>query len=134
MFKKLTLLAAVLAATSSLAACSSDDTTTAKPTTQTAANGEKFNDADVAFGTDMIPHHAQALLMVDMTIGRELSPEFRALTEGIRDAQGPEIEQMTTWLTEWDQPIPETARDHSNSHDGMGMGMDSDMPGMMSDD
>uniref|UniRef100_UPI00356274D3 DUF305 domain-containing protein n=1 Tax=Nocardioides sp. TaxID=35761 RepID=UPI00356274D3 len=47
---------------------------------------------------------------------------------------GPEIEQMTTWLTEWDQPIPETARDHSNSHDGMGMGMDSDMPGMMSDD
>jgi uncharacterized protein (DUF305 family) len=80
----------------------------------------------------MIQHHAQALSMVDLTIGRQLDPEFQQVAEGIRAAQGPEIEQMTDWLTDWDQPIPETMRDHANAHGESEMEMDSDMPGTMS--
>ena len=73
------------------------------------------NDADVAFASDMIQHHAQALAMVDLTVGRDLDPEVEALAEAIRAAQGPEIETMTDWLTEWDEPIPATVRDHVNA-------------------
>lgn len=109
-----------------LASCGSEDEPAAD-----AGSGAEFNDADVAFATAMIPHHAQALVMVDMTMGKDLDPELAALTEQIRAAQTPEIETMTDWLTDWDQPVPETARDHANSHDDMDMG-DSDMPGMMS--
>ncbi|HCB05104.1 MAG TPA: DUF305 domain-containing protein [Nocardioides bacterium] len=98
------------------------------------------NDADVAFATDMIQHHAQALSMVDLTVDRTLDPEVQQLADDIREAQGPEIETMSDWLQEWDEEIPETMRDHSNAgHDMEGMGdsmdgLDSDMPGMMSGD
>src|SRR5680860_973640 len=45
-------------------------------------------------------------------------------------SQAPEIETMTAWLGDWDEPVPETMRDHSNAEGEMEM--DSDMPGMMS--
>lgn len=131
MFKKFTLCAALLAAMSVLAACGNNDESS-EPETQTAANGEEFNDADVEFATEMIQHHAQALAMVDLTMGRQLDPPVQQLAEDIREAQGPEIEQMTTWLTDWDQPIPETMRNHANAHGDGEMDMDSEMPGMMS--
>lgn len=128
-----------------LAACGGDgdgDTLDAGAD-QTATNGDVFNDADVDFATSMIPHHAQALAMVDLTRGRELSPPVQALTEDIQAAQGPEIETMVDWLTGWDQPVPETMRDHVNAEDPDGMGghdmedmegeTESDMPGMMTD-
>lgn len=95
------------------------------------AGGDGFNEADVAFASDMIPHHAQALSMVDLTLGRDLSPDLAALAEEIRQAQAPEIEQMVDSLEEWDQPVPETGRDHANAH-GDPAEMDADMPGMMS--
>ena len=98
------------------------------------------NTADVAFASDMIQHHAQALAMVDLTVELALDPEVQALAEAIRAAQGPEIETMSDWLQEWDEEVPETMRDHSNAgHDMEGMGdsmegMESDMPGMMTAD
>lgn len=124
-----------------LAGCGEDDASSATPAAEhTAANGDVYNDADVEFATEMIPHHADALVMVDMTQGRELSPELARLTEDIREAQAPEIELMADWLTAWGEEVPETSRDHVNSHmgdgehgmDGMGdgtgdgMGMDPD--------
>lgn len=118
-----------------LAACGSDEPTATPAAERTAANGDTFNDADVAFATDMIPHHADALVMVDMTQGRDLSPELARLAEEIRDAQAPEIEQMADWLTTWGEEVPETSRDHVNSHDMGDMGDDSDSQmGMDPDD
>jgi uncharacterized protein (DUF305 family) len=126
-----------------LAACG-DDSDGEAHAKQTATNGDVFNDADVDFATAMIPHHAQALAMVDLTRGRKLSPQVQQLTEHIQAAQGPEIEKMVDWLTAWDQPVPETMRDHANAEDSDGGGhdmgdmdddqTDSDMPGMMTDD
>lgn len=117
------------------------------------------NEQDVAFASDMVQHHAQALTMVDLTLGRELDPEVHAMAIQIRDAQGPEIELMTDWLVDWDEEVPETVRDHANAehgettvdehghevpsdegghegHDMDDMGGDTghDMPGMLSDD
>jgi uncharacterized protein (DUF305 family) len=127
-----------------LVACGDDGDTLDASAEQTAANGDVFSDTDVDFATAMIPHHAQALAMVDLTRGRELSPPVQKLTEDIQAAQGPEIEKMVDWLTEWDQPVPETMRDHVNAEDPDGMAghdmedmegeTESDMPEMMTDE
>lgn len=120
-----------------LTACGDDEPST---DTATQVSETDHNEADVAFATDMIQHHAQALSMVDLTVGRTLDPEVQQLADDVREAQGPEIETMSDWLQEWDEEIPATMRDHSNAgHDLTGMGdsmdgLESDMPGMMSGD
>jgi uncharacterized protein (DUF305 family) len=122
---------AALIATIALAltSCGASDSASG-PSTNAA-----FNKADVTFATDMIPHHAQALSMVDLTQGRTLDPDVQALANAILEAQAPEIETMTTWLNDWDEPVPMTARDHMHAEDGgQGMEMADDMPGMMSND
>jgi uncharacterized protein (DUF305 family) len=122
-----------------LAACG-DDSAGEAHARQTAANGDVFNGVDVDFATAMTPHHSQALAMVDLTRDRDLTPEVEQLTEQIRTAQAPEIEQMVDWLTAWDEPVPATMRDHAHAHaesgdtSGDGMQDDEDMPGMMSED
>ncbi|MCW2842774.1 MAG: hypothetical protein JWN22_690 [Nocardioides sp.] len=125
------LAALVAAAALTLTACGGGDHSASSGATVPASAA--FNDADVAFATDMIPHHAQALAMVDLTRGRDLDPAFERLSQQILDAQGPEIETMKGWLVDWDQPVPETSRDHLHADaGGMSMGA-GDMPGMMSD-
>jgi len=117
------LLAAAVLGLALLTACGGDDAS------DVATSDQGFNDADVQFATEMIPHHAQALEMVTLTIDRDLSPEVQALADDIMAAQTPEVERMTAWLREWDKPIPSTSLDHSG--DAMA-DMDMDMPGMAS--
>lgn len=92
----------------------------------------EHNGADSAFAADMIQHHAQAMAMVNLTVDRPVSPEFGALSEGIRDAQGPEIEIMADWLQEWGEKVPETVNDHVHHDLGTVPEGTEDMPGMMS--
>ena len=126
------LLAAAITVLASTG-CGADDAASPSQATSTAPNGEVVDAADVAFATDMIPHHAQALVLVDTTLGRTLDPAIQRVMDGIRGGQTPEIETMSGWLTSWGEPVPETARDHANAHgDGDGGAM-SDMPGMVSD-
>lgn len=94
-----------------LGACGDDDEPQVLSDTEHSAQ-------DVAFASDMVQHHAQALAMVDLTIGRDLDPEVQALAEAIRAAQGPEIELMADWLVSWDEEVPETVRDHANADHG----------------
>jgi uncharacterized protein (DUF305 family) len=94
-----------------LTACGGDEEPAAEPT------GD-HNAADVTFASEMIQHHAQALVMVDLTVGRELDPEFQQLTEAIREAQAPEIEVMADWLVGWGEEVPATDRDHVNAEHG----------------
>lgn len=129
-----TLITATLALAST--ACGADEAESASQ----ELSATEHNDADVAFASDMLPHHAQALSMVDLTLDRSLSPEVQQLADEIRTAQAGEIELFADWLTDWDEEVPETVRDHVNAgHDMADMdhgesmeGMDSDMPGMMS--
>lgn len=120
------LAALVTALTLALAGCASSDSRGA---------GRGFNDTDVDFSSDMIQHHAQALQMVDLTLGRKLDPEVARLTEQIRAAQAPEIEKMADWLQDWGKRVPPTSRDHAHAHaeeHGRQSVMNADMPGMMS--
>jgi uncharacterized protein (DUF305 family) len=105
--------------------------------TSTAPNGDVYNSADVEFATQMIPHHAQAVQMAEMTRGRPLDPPVRRLVDRIREAQVPEVQQMSGWLTAWGEEVPATSLDHAHAHDMGNMdGMEGadEMPGMMSAD
>ncbi len=112
-----------------LAGCGSSDDAPAAGSGDPAGH----NAADIAFAKQMIPHHAQALAMVDLSMGRELSPELQQLTDDIRDAQTPEIELMADWLQSWGEEVPETMRDHANAHGDTELDETmAEMPGMMS--
>lgn len=127
---KLIVLAVALLV--SLAGCSDDGDAGGKDRSSAIAASEDFNQADVDFATEMVQHHAQALAMVDLTDSRDVSPAISELAEQIRMTQGPEIELMVDWLNEWDQPVPETMRDHANAHGDAESEMGADLPGMMS--
>lgn len=128
------LAAGALTAALALTACGADEE-------EQVLSDTEHSDQDVAFATDMVQHHAQALSMVDLTRERPLNPEVAALAEQVREAQAPEIELMTDWLVDWDEEVPATMRDHSNAGHGdhsaaealEGMGEDggSGMPGML---
>ncbi|WP_308196229.1 DUF305 domain-containing protein [Nocardioides bruguierae] len=96
------LLVAVLPA-AALTACADDGTPEAQ-----------FNDADVAFVSGMLPHHTQAIDMVEMSAGRDLRPAVADLMADVEAAQAPEIETMTQWL---EMRGVETADDgHAHEH------------------
>ena len=99
-----------------------------------ASSTAQFNDADVMFAQMMYPHHAQAVEMADLANGRTDNPEVLSLASAIASAQQPEMDQMTTWLTEWGQPMPDMdmgdmdGMDHSS---GSGMMTAQDMDALM---
>jgi uncharacterized protein (DUF305 family) len=124
------LSAPLLALALALTACGDDG----------SASGDAaadHNDQDVAFATDMIPHHAQAVAMTELAADRAGSDEVRTLAAEIEAAQAPEIEQMSSWLEAWGEEVPDASADgmggmdHGETdHDDMGdMG---GMAGMMS--
>ncbi len=123
------ILAVALVTTS--AACSNDDgttgnsgATTTRGQTATAELPDDVNDADVAFVQGMVPHHEQAIQMSELVIANGDDPTVIALAEQINAAQGPEIDQMNTWLDDWD--IDPAGSDGMDGMDGAN--------GMMSDD
>ena len=125
-----------------LAGCTSDETDTAhdtttaveqdtstsgeSATTDTAAETAQHSEADVMFAQMMIPHHQQAIEMSDIILAKDDVPgQVVELAEEIKAAQGPEIEQLTTWLGQWGEPTqPE------DTHGGHDM---SEMEGMLSE-
>jgi uncharacterized protein (DUF305 family) len=83
-----------------------------------------FADADVAFASMMYPHHAQAVEMASMVDGRSTNPDVVTLADEIADAQGPEMDQLASWLAEWGQPSPSATPDDMQGMDhGSGSGM-----------
>ena len=120
--KTLAITSVLLTALLVLSACGGEQDSEAR------ANAE-FNDADVSFATEMIPHHQQAVEMAEMAADRAQSPEVRQLAQDIEAAQGPEIQTMTKWLEDWGQEAPSGSMDHGD----MGHGGSQEMPGMMNE-
>ncbi|QUC00705.1 DUF305 domain-containing protein [Cellulosimicrobium cellulans] len=138
-FKSVLVPAVALVTVASLAACSTDDepgsgaapssATTGAEEQDGTAEGGTFNDQDVVFAQMMIPHHEQAIEMSDVILAKDgVDPEVTDLANQIKDAQGPEIEQLTTWLEEWGSPMEESG---AMDHEAMGHGS---MDGMMSEE
>lgn len=90
------------------------------PSPSSEATGDA-NDQDVMFAQMMVPHHEQAVEMSDMILAKsDIDPEVTTLAEEIKAAQGPEIEQLNQWLSDWGAASMS--------------GMDHSMDGMMSDE
>lgn len=107
--------------TGSAPAATSGATTAPESTGSTSAEA---NAADEAFVTGMLPHHQQAIEMSDVVLDKDgIDERVLDLAQRIKDAQGPEIEQLQAWLDEWDV---ETDASHGGGHGGHG--------GMMSED
>ncbi len=101
-------------------------TTTSTPTASSTPAAGANNAADIAFATDMIPHHAQAIEMADMALKQATDAQVKALAPEIKAAQDPEIARMSGWLAGWGAPVPATAGGHDMSGPG------GQMDGMMS--
>lgn len=106
-----------------------------RPASRTAYNGDVFNSADVRFASDMVVHHAQGLQLVGMLREHAAASELKALGERLLEEQPLQTEAMVTWLTDWDEEVPETPMDHVNAdhHGEGGMQLSGDeMPGLLS--
>lgn len=106
-----------------------DDSAQGSTSTLDIPDGAEFNATDVYFAQGMIPHHGQAVQMADMALEVSTNADVTALAEEIKAAQSPEIEQMTTWLNDWDQTVPDPNAMMDDNMDGAGGMM---MSGMMS--
>ena len=97
------------------------DMSNAPAGTEVTTSESSFNDDDVMFAQMMIPHHEQALELADMALDPTLmaSEQVKALASQIKAAQDPEIDVMTQWLTDWDQPLMDMSEDHSMTMEGM---------------
>ena len=79
-------------------------------------NTSDFSGVDIMFAQMMIPHHQQAIDMSSLAVSRALSPEVKALALKISAEQGPEIEQIRSWLKAANAA---TEMGHQMSMDGM---------------
>jgi uncharacterized protein (DUF305 family) len=109
-----------------LAACGGEshnmsDMSTDSIGTNATSSESSFNEADVMFAQMMIPHHEQAIELADMALDPTLmaSEQVKTLASQIKSAQDPEIDLMTQWLTDWDQPLMDMSEEHDMSMDGM---------------
>jgi uncharacterized protein (DUF305 family) len=80
-----------------------------------------YNADDVAFATNMMPHHQQAVEMSALVGDRSTNPEIIELANQISAAQGPEIETMKVLLVQWKEN-PDTGSVHGG-HGGTMTGM-----------
>lgn len=121
---RIVAVVAALATAAVLSACSSpapkatptaqSDSATTLITEPPAGN----NADDVAFATNMIPHHQQAVDMAALVPQRSTDPAVIALASQISAEQGPEIQALNVLLVQWN-----AGSDDSTAHDHAPMAM-----------
>jgi uncharacterized protein (DUF305 family) len=118
--------AAALAVLVTMTGCSNSGNQPVASSTSAAGSSSTpaasaHNQADVTFAQSGIPHHEQAIPMSDTILGKQgIDPRVVQLATQFKADQGPELQQMHSWLSQWGQP-PLT----------MSPGME--MPGMLPD-
>jgi uncharacterized protein (DUF305 family) len=116
---------ACLAAAMFLSACSKaapDADAGPKHDQQPMITGEPpgHNAADIAFATNMIPHHQQAVDMSALVPDRSTNADVQKLASDIAGAQGPEIQTFKVLLVQWNEN-PDLNTGSGNGGQGGGM-------------
>jgi uncharacterized protein (DUF305 family) len=112
-------------------AATSPETAVAPSADGQADENQVFNEADVKFAQNMIPHHQQAVEMAVIALdeARGASAELKRLAERIQGGQQPEIDLMSGWLAAWGQEeMPGMEGMEGMDHSSMG-----GMEGMMTE-
>ena len=95
----------------------------------------RYSKADAQFMTNMIAHHAQAIVMARWAATHDASPSIRTLAGRIINAQQDEIALMRQWLRDRGLPVPETRVEGLKVLMVMdGMAHEHLMPGMLTDE
>lgn len=91
------------------------------------------NSADAMFASMMIVHHEQAIEMSDIVLAADgVDPAVTELAQQIKAAQGPEIEQLQDWLTDWG--VSPDDEDTGGMDHGDGMMSDDDLAALQAAD
>ena len=109
--RTLALASSALTVALALAGCSSNSNETSPRSdsslTSTSSTAASYSDPDIAFATQMIPHHQQAVEMADLVLAKTgVDSRVTELATKIKAAQDPEIVTMTAMLKAWGQPAP----------------------------
>jgi uncharacterized protein (DUF305 family) len=134
----LTIGVAALAMLTTLTACTSHEAThngTASSSVSSSVAAQQHNQADVTFAQHMIPHHQQAIEMSDTVLAKQgIDARVIDMANKIKAAQGPEIAQMQSWLSQWGMPTMPMTPGSMAGHDGSGMMSEQDMNDLKSAD
>jgi uncharacterized protein (DUF305 family) len=131
------LVSGLVAGVVVLAGCA-DESTAGSPGTGSSVTGAagpatQRNAADVSFARGMVVHHAQAIEMSDIVLAKpDVDATVLTLARRIKAAQGPEISQLSTWLTSWGEKVPDTSPGMDHSAHGGGAGDSGPGGGMIS--
>ena len=79
-----------------------------EPSGPAVAVSERHDEDDVTFAQEMIPHHAQALRMVEMVERHGASDELADLAAQMETAQEREIGLMEQMLETWGEDLPDS--------------------------
>ena len=82
-----------------------------------------YNADDVAFATNMIPHHKQAIELSNLVPDRSTNPELAALAGQIAATQQPEINIMNVFLVQWNENPEAGVDSDGEGHAGHGQAM-----------
>jgi uncharacterized protein (DUF305 family) len=141
-FTRLGVAAGAAALSITLAACGGGDSTASSSTTSAAPTSSAasasvdatHNAADVSFAQNMIVHHQSAIQMAQMAETQASTQQVKDLAKRIEAAQSPEIDEMTSWLNAWGEPVSASNTtgnmDHSSGSMSSGS-MGSEGMGMM---
>jgi uncharacterized protein (DUF305 family) len=111
-------LAAMIAVVA-LSSCSSSSSheahsETTQETPLITAQPAGYNADDVAFATNMIPHHKQAVEMSALVPDRTTNPQVIQLAKDISAAQQPEIDTLNVFLVQWKENPDSGHAGHAN--------------------
>lgn len=95
---------------------------TTQPTDAPVITGEPagYNADDVAFATNMVPHHKQAIELSTLVPERSTNPDVTALASRISAEQQPEINILNVFLVQWNEN-PELGDDGGHGAHGQPM-------------
>ncbi|MDZ4232680.1 MAG: DUF305 domain-containing protein [Dietzia sp.] len=82
-----------------------------------------YNADDVAFATNMIPHHQQAIELSNLVPDHSTNPELASLAGQIAATQQPEINIMNVFLVQWNENPDIGVDSDGEGHAGHGQTM-----------
>jgi uncharacterized protein (DUF305 family) len=78
------------------------------------------NNADVAFTSNMILHHAQAAVIANMANAQATDPKLKQLATQMMATQQPQLKTMSEQMTRWGMPVPVMGNGHDLGSMGAG--------------
>lgn len=137
-YARIGVASGAIALSLTLAACggnstsSTSSTATTAPRTSTSTSVDAtHNAADVSFTQSMIVHHQGAIQMAQVAEKQASTQQVKDLAKRIEAAQGPEIDEMTSWLKAWGEPVSASGSMGNMGSGAMGMMTDEQMNQLM---